>query len=139
MPLARVAGLDILEEVVSVAHQTYDGIGFVCANAYHLPFPASYFDLVLAVEALEHIRLAEIALDEIGRVGRRYALVSVPQKPMWRIPNLIRGAYAKERGNTPGHLRHWSRRGIAALLRSKLSVEKTSAQFPWTMALCRIR
>ena len=40
----------------------------------------------------------------------RHLLVSVPREPLWRALNMLRGAYWRALGNTPGHLNHWSKR-----------------------------
>ena len=138
MPRARLTGLDISHDVVSAAHRSYPEVGFVCANAYHLPVSSGKFDLVLALEALGHMKFAEDALDQIRQLPSLFPDERAPE-PAWRIMNLARGAYLKEWGNTPGHVRHWSRRGIVRLFRSKFEVEQVSAPFPWTMVLCRIR
>ena len=41
-----------------------------------------------------------------------HLLVSVPREPLWRALNVARGAYLRELGNTPGHVNHWSKRGV---------------------------
>jgi hypothetical protein len=73
------------------------------------------------------------------RVARRHLLVSVPREPLWRGLNLARGAYVRELGNTPGHVNHWSKPGLARLLSKYGDVVEVRTPFPWTMALVRIR
>jgi ubiquinone/menaquinone biosynthesis C-methylase UbiE len=138
LPQAGFTALDISNSIVSGAARDYQAIRFVCGNAYRLPFDENQFDLVLALESLEHMTNAEHALSEIRRVGSQDVIVSVPQEPIWRVLNFVRGAYQSEWGNTPGHVRHWSTRGIVHLLGQELRVERVLAPFPWTMAICSV-
>ena len=91
---------------------------FVAGRAEELPFGDDEFDLVAAIETLEHVPDPERTLAEMARVARRHLLVSVPREPLWRALNVARGAYVRELGNTPGHVNHWSKRGFAAAARA---------------------
>ncbi len=76
---------------------------------------------------------------EMARCARGgHLLASVPHEPLWRGLNLARGAYVKDLGNTPGHVNHWSRRGVEALLSRHGEVVETRSPFPWTMVLARV-
>jgi len=134
-----ITGIDWSEEVIRQAKRINGHIGFQVASAYDLPFASDSFDLVMALEVLEHLLYPERALAEMGRVARKYCLFSVPQEPLWRILNVLRGKYLGSWGNTPGHLQHWSKFGFLRLLKSSnLQVEQVLTPFPWTMALCRV-
>jgi len=137
LPGSWISGLDISHRIVADASHAYPQISFVCASAYDLPFEDGQFDLVLALEALEHMEDAERAVVEMCRVADPYVIASVPQEPVWRVLNFLRGAYVSDWGNTPGHVRHWSRRGFMSLLESNFEIEEVLSPFPWTMALCR--
>lgn len=71
----RVVGLDISAEALKHV-ETVIRVG----QADALPFEPEAFDLVLCTEVLEHLeaRLFERTVRELGRVSRRYVLVSVP-------------------------------------------------------------
>jgi hypothetical protein len=71
----------------------------------------------------------------MSRVASRHLLVSVPREPLWRALNIARGAYLTALGNTPGHVNHWSRRGLRTLLDGHGEVLELRTPFPWTMAL----
>jgi 2-polyprenyl-3-methyl-5-hydroxy-6-metoxy-1,4-benzoquinol methylase len=114
------------------------GLAFRAGEAGALPYAADTWDLVAAVEVLEHVSSPEVVLAEMARVARRHLLVSVPREPVWRALNVARGAYLTELGNTPGHLHHWSARGIRRLLERHGTIVATRAPFPWTMALVRV-
>ena len=68
--------------------------------------------MAAAIEVLEHVPDPEATLAEMARVARRRLLVSVPREPLWRGLNMARGAYLRALGNTPGHVNHWSKRGV---------------------------
>ena len=97
------------------------------------------FDLVLAFEVLEHLADPELALAEAARVSRGHVIVSVPWEPLWRIGNLARGRYWGELGNTPGHMQHFSRHAIRAMVSRHLRIVEERQPLPWTVILARVR
>ena len=107
-----------------------------CAEA--LPFAAREFELVAAIETLEHVTDPERALAEMSRVAERHLVVSVPREPLWRMLNVARGAYVRELGNTPGHVNHWSKRRFVSLLARFGEVVEVRSPFPWTMLLVQL-
>jgi 2-polyprenyl-3-methyl-5-hydroxy-6-metoxy-1,4-benzoquinol methylase len=103
------------------------------------PFPDASFDLVAAIEVLEHVPDPERTVAEMARVAARHLLVSVPREPLWRALNVARGAYVRDLGNTPGHVNHWSKRSFVDMLGRHGEVVDTRSPFPWTMVLVRVR
>jgi ubiquinone/menaquinone biosynthesis C-methylase UbiE len=136
----RVVGIDLEDEKLAAewATRRRANLEFTTVEGRELPFAAGEFDLVAAIEALEHIEDPERTVAEMARVARRHLLVSVPHEPMWRMLNVARGAYVRDLGNTPGHVNHWSRRGFAKLLGRYGEVIETRSPFPWTMLLVRV-
>lgn len=137
---ASVVGLDLPDPKLEAQWRARRraNLQFVTGRADELPFAPGEFDLVAAIETLEHVPDPERALAEMARVAARHLLVSVPREPVWRLLNLARGAYVQRLGNTPGHLNHWSRRGVRRLLARHGEVVELRAPFPWTMALVRV-
>jgi 2-polyprenyl-3-methyl-5-hydroxy-6-metoxy-1,4-benzoquinol methylase len=136
-----VVGLD-LEDPKLAAHwalRQRDNLAFRTTDGGALPFADGEFDLVAAIEALEHIPDPAQIVAEMARVARRHLLVSVPREPLWRMLNLARGAYVRDLGNTPGHINHWSRRAFVELLARHGEVVEARSPFPWTMLLVRVR
>jgi len=111
------------------------GLRFATMAAQQLAFADGEFELVAALEVLEHVEAPERALAEMARVASRWLLVSVPREPLWRALNLARGAYVRQLGNTPGHLNHWSRAGFERLLAGHGRIVQARAPLPWTMLL----
>jgi SAM-dependent methyltransferase len=136
LPRTQVLGVDIADVTrVSPA----PNLAFrVIAPAPPLPFGDGAFDLVAAVESLEHMEDPEGALAEMARCARGHLLVSVPREPLWRALNLARGAYVRRLGDTPGHLRHFSARTLRGLLRRHGAVVAERSPVPWTVALVRL-
>ena len=134
---AQVVGLDLPDPGLEAEWRSrpHPNVQFVPGRAEELPFAADEFDLVSAIETLEHVDDPDRALEELARVARRHLLVSVPREPAWRALNLARGAYVSQLGNTPGHVNHWSRRGLKRLLSPYGDLVAVRTPFPWTMAL----
>jgi len=114
-------------------------IQFSEASVYDLPYEDASVDLVVACEVLEHMKTPALALAEIARVARSGVLVSTPREPLWRALNLMRGHYIGQGGNTPGHIQHFSRRGLLDLVESRLDVVAVRSPLPWTVVLARPR
>lgn len=136
---ARMNGMDVDTAVVRGAAARCPDSGFAVGDGHELPYPAGAFDLVLACEVLEHVSDPHRVLGELARVTRRHALVSVPREPIWRILNVLRGAYLRDLGNTPGHVQHWSRQGFLSLLSRHFDIVATRSPLPWTMVLLEKR
>jgi ubiquinone/menaquinone biosynthesis C-methylase UbiE len=137
-PGAHVVGVDLHDDALA-AQWRARGFDGVYADIARLPFPPQAFDLVMAIEVLEHVSEPAAALAELVRVSRGRLVLSVPREPIWRVANMARGKYLGDLGNTPGHIQHWSRKGFAALVQSQLDVVSVSTPFPWTMIGARPR
>jgi SAM-dependent methyltransferase len=137
-PDARIVGVDLPDaELAGEWHER--GLAGVFADIARLPFPAGAFDLVLAIEVLEHVPDPGAALAELERLCRRDLVTSVPREPVWRIANMARGKYLGALGNTPGHVQHWSSRRFAGLVGTRFDVVSVRRPFPWTMVRARAR
>ena len=135
-PDAHIVGIDLHDDDLAVEWRTRDFVG-VYGDIARLPFPPLSFDLVMAIEVLEHVHEPAAALAELVRVSRGRLVLSVPREPIWRVANMARGKYLAELGNTPGHVQHWSRRSFVELVGSQLEVVSVSTPFPWTMIEAR--
>jgi ubiquinone/menaquinone biosynthesis C-methylase UbiE len=135
---ASVVGVD-LPAADLAAHWAARQLPATFADVCALPFRDRAFDLVLAIEVLEHVVAPDDALREIVRVARADVVLSVPREPLWRIANMARGKYLSTYGNTPGHLQHWSRRAFVRLVDRHLEVTAVHSPPPWTMVAARVR
>jgi 2-polyprenyl-3-methyl-5-hydroxy-6-metoxy-1,4-benzoquinol methylase len=135
-----VVGLDLDDPKLQAEwdKRRRENLAFRTFNGANLPFAEDAFDLVAAIEVLEHVPDADHTIREMRRVARRHLLVSVPREPLWRMLNLARGAYVRELGNTPGHVNHWSTRSFLDLLAGHGEVREVRSPFPWTMVLVAV-
>lgn len=136
-PGATRVGLDLPDPELA-AHWPGRGFAPLFGDIANLPFPDAAFDLVLAIEVLEHVADPTRALAELDRVTRRDLVVSVPREPIWRAANLARGKYATALGNTPGHVNHWGKRGFADLVATRFDVRSVRSPFPWTVVAATV-
>lgn len=131
-PDASCRGLDVPDESLPPEWERR-GITAEFGNVEALRFDDRSFDLVLAIEVLEHVDDVEAALREISRVCAGAAVMSVPFEPVWRLGNMARGRYLRQFGNTPGHVNHWSRRSFRRMVSRHFDVERVLSPLPWTM------
>lgn len=97
------------------------------------------FDCVFLLEVLEHVDHYERSLEELFRVSRKYVVISVPNEPLWRILNFIRGKYLKHAGNTPGHVNHWAVGELRTLVSKYGDVLKVYTPIPWIILLANVK
>jgi len=139
-PTRRVVGADLEEHSIQAgwSQNRAPNLSYRVMAGDGLPFADGEFDMVSAIEVLEHVPAPERTLAEMTRCAQHHLLVSVPREPLWRALNMARGAYWSQLGNTPGHLNHWSGRSFRRLLAGHGEVIETRSPFPWTMALVRL-
>jgi ubiquinone/menaquinone biosynthesis C-methylase UbiE len=136
----RVVGIDLDDPLIAAEWERHGApnLTYVAQRAEHLPFADAEFDLVTAIEVLEHVPDPAHTIAEMSRCAARHVLISVPREPLWRIVNVARGAYWTALGNTPGHVNHFSKAQIVALCARHGEVIETRSPFPWTMVLVRV-
>jgi ubiquinone/menaquinone biosynthesis C-methylase UbiE len=139
-PNASVQGIDLPDDKLPIEWERRH-VTAEFGDATALRFADGEFDLVLAIEVLEHIPQPERALREIARVCNGTLVCSVPFEPIWRVGNMARGRYLKDLGNTPGHVNHWHRWSFAKVVGRYFDVQDVATPMPWTMlrATSRVR
>ncbi|HUF98719.1 MAG TPA: class I SAM-dependent methyltransferase [Ilumatobacter sp.] len=130
-PDATVIGLDLQDDALLDEWKQL-GVPMFFGDATRLPFADQSIDLIIGLEVLEHIPRPERALAEIARVGK-VAVLSVPNEPIWRVGNMVRGRYLRAMGNTPGHINHWSSRSFRKFVEQQFHTDQSAAPLPWTM------
>jgi len=137
-PDVAVAGLDLPDPELA---GRWRAAGLPCCfgDATRLPFPDAAFDLVLAIEVLEHVPGPEAALAELARVSSGTLVASVPFEPIWRAGNMARRRYLRDWGNTPGHVNHWHRWSFRRFIARRFDVDQVATPLPWTMVRATTR
>jgi SAM-dependent methyltransferase len=102
--------------------------------------PAS-FDVVMALEVLEHLDDPGEAVATLARAARSGLVLSVPFEPIFQIGNALRGKYRATWGNHPEHVQHWGPRGLRGFLQSTgvLDDLRVRVAGPWLVASGRPR
>lgn len=126
---------DVDSELVEGAKNRNPNVKIIQESIYNLKRQNNSFDLVIALEVLEHLQEPEKALREIQRISTKYILVSVPNEPIWRILNMARLKYLKNFGNTPGHLQNFSKSDFKNFVSKHFRIVRTKTPLPWTIIL----
>lgn len=144
-PTAQVVGLDLADDELQASWERIQlpNLRFISSDARELPFADGRFQLVTAIESLEHFDEPHAVMREIRRVCRGHLVASVPREPIWRALNAARGRHRagrplREWGDTPGHVNHWSRRQFKTFLREHGTVVALNSRLPWTVAKVRL-
>jgi SAM-dependent methyltransferase len=129
----EVVGVDVRLEALTAASQ--NGIRCAQASAFALPFPDRTFDLVLAVEILEHLDEPGSAVKELARVSRDRGLITVPWEPWFSLMVLAgSGSHPRRMGREPEHIQAFGPRSLEALLADHFPVVEVSTKLPWIVA-----
>lgn len=131
----RLCASDISDSLVEKARRRNPGVSISRQSVYSLEMEGKSVDTLVMMEVLEHLERPEEALAELARVARKHVLLSTPREPIWRALNMARGKYLGEFGNTPGHIQHWSSRGLRRAVAPWFQVEARRQPLPWTILL----
>lgn len=134
---ADVTALDLPDAELRDWWHEQPGPHYLHADAGRLPFPDDHFDVVVAVEVLEHLTEPERGLSEMARISRRHLVFSVPREPIFRAGNLLGGRHVRDWGNTPGHLNHWSTPGFLKFVSREAGIRAVEKPLPWTITWAR--
>ncbi len=134
-PTQLIEASDYEQNLVDDAKSKNPDIHIKQESIYDLQRSDSSFDLVVCLEVLEHLDNPDQALKELARVTNNFCLLSVPNEPLWRVMNIMRGKYLKDFGNTPGHINHWSKASFMYLLNKYFTVVDCKQPIPWNMIL----
>lgn len=96
-------------------------------------------EIVVCCEVLEHVDDPVVGIASLASIRAKWYILSVPREPIWRALNMLRGAYLKDFGNSPGHINHWSKNRFINLVSKHLEVVQVKSPLPWTVLLCRSR
>ncbi len=135
----RLVGVDISRGALGMARHNSPGTSLACGDIYHMPFKPQNFDLVMAMEVLEHLREPEKAIAELSRLSKRYCLFSVPNEPYFSIMDLLRGKNISRLGSDIEHVNHWSEKSFTDMVSKNFDIISVRKPFPWTIVMCEKR
>jgi len=138
-PHFKIIGLDINADVLCFAKHLNPRVEFIEGDINNFPLKKKSFDLVMAIEVLEHMRRPMEVLERVKEITTKYALFSVPNEPFFRISNFIRFKNFSHFGNDPEHLQNWTKVQFLKLLKSNgFTILKVTTPFPWIIVLAEI-
>jgi len=132
----KIEGVEYSEDSIRYGKKLFPKLMIKQGSVYDLPYKNNSFDLIICTEVLEHLEEPSKALQEMLRVTKKYLIVSVPNEPLFRLSNFLRGKNFKRLGNDEGHINHWTSWGFKKLLiQNKINVQRTILPFPWIMIM----
>lgn len=85
LPEADFLCIDQVEWRCEIINAVHNGgikrVQAVPGNILDIPYRNNYFDVVTALEVIEHIPLARDALYQIMRLAKQFTIITVPSKP----------------------------------------------------------
>ncbi len=133
-----IEGIDISGEAIVASKEFCPEVAFHKADICKSGYADKSFDLVLAIEVLEHLSNPEIAISEARRLSCRYCIFSVPLEPYYRICNFLLGKNMKRLGSPSEHLWNWSLKEFHLLLKKYFGKVNLKISFPWVIAICEV-
>ncbi len=131
----NLEGIDCSDVAIKIGKDLFPEITMKTGDVYNLPYEDNSFDLVICTEVLEHLEDPKRALQEIMRVSKKYCLFSVPNEPIFKIANFLRGKNISRWGNDIEHINHWSSDKFTKFIGYDLKILVKKTPFPWTMIL----
>lgn len=141
MPELRITGFDVLGDSVKLASMRNPRGTFSTGDIYNIEQPNSSFDVVIALEVMEHLHEPDKALAEMARVAKDYVVLSVPHEPFFCLANAARGKNLDidPKGSDPDHRNFWSREKFGQFVSRELDIVMLTGSFPWTICVGRPR
>jgi len=131
----KILGVDIRKESIERAKNLLPEYDFKQSDLFQITPDEFQFDLVMAIEVLEHLSEPEKFLNRITQFSSKYVLFTVPLEPWFRIMNLIRGRDVLLWGNHPEHVNHWSLNSFRRFLAKHIYIERLYVSFPWIISV----
>lgn len=131
----KILGVDNREDAIERAITLIPEYDFRYLDLFQINPDEFQFDLVMAIEVLEHLYEPENFLKHLTTLSSRYVLFSVPFEPWFRIINLCRGRDILHLGNHPEHINHWSLTSFRKFLAPYVKIKTLYVRFPWIVSV----
>ena len=138
-PGLHTVGIDNDPNAITRGQTLFPHMQLHVGNGLHIAAAERSYDIVLALEILEHVTEPEQLLQEIRRVSKKHCIVSVPREPWFCLANLARGKNVSRWGNDPDHIHRWNTKKFETMLRNNgFRIVKRKLPFPWQLYLCEV-
>jgi len=131
----KILGVDNRENAIKRATTLIPEYDFRCTDIFQINPHNFQFDIVIAIEVLEHLYQPQRVLKHLNVLSSKHVLFTVPFEPWFRIINLLRGRDILRLGNHPEHINHWSPKGFRKFLEPHINIKKLYVQFPWIVSV----
>lgn len=108
----NVIGMDISKNRILHASTEYPDCKFLQGSIYNSPFKRNSFDLVTAIEVIEHLEDPLAAIMELKRVSKEYILIQVPYNEIIKeeiCTNCLKPIYPR------GHLQSFDEKRLQSI------------------------
>ena len=133
--VTKITGIDICKDAVEKAKKVVPEYDTQQLDIFSINPNESKFDLVMAIEVLEHLNTPEKYLKHIVALSSQNIILTVPYEPWFRLINLLRGRDIKRLGDHPEHINHWSLRGFRGFVTPYFNVVRLYSIFPWLIVI----
>lgn len=137
--LSGYEGLDLRPDAVAEARSRWPAMKFTVASVFDTSFDDAQYDVVMALEVLEHLYDPTEALRRLVSLTGGTLLLTVPNEPWFQLVNLARGRDLIRLGNHPEHVQHWTPTSFAEFVSQQAEVVSIRSSFPFIIATARPR
>ena len=131
----KILGVDNREDAIERAITLIPEYDFKQIDLFQINPDEFQFDLVMAIEVIEHLYEPENFVKHLTLLSSKYVLFTVPFEPWFRIINLLWGRDVLHLGNHPEHVNHWSPKSFQKFLTPYIKIESLFVKFPWIVSV----
>ena len=124
-------GLDLRADAIADARSRWPSHKFTTADVFDAEFDERRYDVVMALEVLEHLYEPAKVLKRLVSLTRDRLILSVPHEPWFQLVNLARGRDFIRLGNHPEHVQHWNPQTFAEFVSRDADVISVRRSFPF--------
>ena len=132
-------GVDLRTDALDAARVRWPELRFSCADILDTAFDGKRYDVILALEVMEHLYEPARVLKRLVELTEKALVISVPHEPWFQLVNLMRGRDFIRLGNHPEHVQHWNSRTFADFISPYAEVVSVRRSFPFILATARPR
>jgi SAM-dependent methyltransferase len=127
----QILGVDIRKEAIVRARKILPQFEFQNIDIFDLESKNNNFDLVMAIETLEHLNRPEKYVQHLITLSKKYVIFTVPHEPWFCLVNFLRGRNISRLGNNPDHINHWSLGSFSRFISIYAETKTIYSAFPW--------
>jgi ubiquinone/menaquinone biosynthesis C-methylase UbiE len=110
--LLKGIGMDVSKKRLLHAANIYPECKFLQGSIYDIPFKENSFEMVTAIEIIEHLKDPLAAVKELTRISKEYVLIQVPYNEIIQeetCPNCLKPIYPR------GHIQSFDEKRLRSL------------------------